>query len=205
MAAGLPLETQVATSYTAIGTGEIMAREDSGDGGDGFPGAGKTSLIQRPAAQCNGKRLALIINEVQRVRRRQRDRQGLQDPEAARGHRRTWRMAASAALSPTISCPPSPPCSTGRTRPTISLSRPPTGWPARPLIKAFSWPEVHPLTVGGVIPPWSNGPAAAAGVFADNPAAVVRRSGDGARHGSAGGRGAEDQIAIVYLVIVVPC
>ena len=101
---------------------------------------------QRPAPRPHHQR-------VRRDRRRRRDPAGLRHRRPARRTTSSsWPTAASAAPSPTISCRPSRRCSTGRSRPTTSSSRP-RAWRCRSRwCKAFNWPEVRTrVTVDGVV------------------------------------------------------
>ncbi len=87
-------------------------------------------------------------------------------------------MAACAARSPTISCRRWRRCWTAPNPPehilieTSGLALP------KPLLKAFGWPAIRSrVTVDGVIAV-VDGPAVAAGRFADDPEAVARQRAD---------------------------
>src|ERR1700754_182773 len=145
----------------------------------GLLGAGKTSLIQNLLRNARGRRIALIINEFGEL--------GV-DGELVKGcgiedcPEENIVELANGCI-----------CCTGRDDflPTIAalLDRPnppehiviETSGLAlpKPLIRAFNWPEVRTrVTVDGVIAV-VDGPAAAAGRFADNPEAVAQqRSAD---------------------------
>src|SRR5262252_3181719 len=145
----------------------------------GFLGAGKTSLLQHLLRTANGKRLALIINEFGEI--------GV-DGEIVKGCRiqgceeDNVIELANGCICCTVADDFLPTMTALLDRPqppdhivieTSGLALP------KPLIKAFTWPEVRTrVTVDGVIAV-VDGPAAAAGRFADNPAAVdAQRAGD---------------------------
>ena len=170
----------------------------------GFLGAGKTSLIQNLLRNANGKRLALIINEFGEF--------GV-DGEIVKGCRiegcpeENIVELANGCICCTVADDFLPTIAALLDRPnppdhivieTSGLALP------KPLIKAFNWPEVRTrVTVDGVIAV-VDGPAAAAGRFADNPAAVdAQRSGDPALdHDSPLAELFEDQINCADLIIV---
>ncbi len=170
----------------------------------GFLGAGKTSLIQNLLRNANGKRLALIINEFGEF--------GV-DGEIVKGCRiegcpeENIVELANGCICCTVADDFLPTIAALLDRPnppdhivieTSGLALP------KPLIKAFNWPEVRTrVTVDGVIAV-VDGPAAAAGRFADNPAAVdAQRSGDPSLdHDSPLAELFEDQINCADLIIV---
>lgn len=170
----------------------------------GFLGAGKTSLIQNLLRNANGKRLALIINEFGEI--------GV-DGEIVKGCKiegcpeENIVELANGCICCTVADDFLPTISALLDRPnppdhivieTSGLALP------KPLIKAFNWPEVRTrVTVDGVIAV-VDGPAAAAGRFADNPAAIdAQRNGDAALdHDSPLAELFEDQINCADLIIV---
>ncbi len=113
-------------------------------------------------------------------------------------------MAASAARWPTTSCRPWSRLLNRDAPPdhivieTSGLALP------KPLVRAFAWPEMRTrMTVDGVIAV-VDGPAAAAGRFADDPAAVARqRAADPALdHDNPLAELFEDQLACADLVVL---
>ena len=136
----------------------------------GFLGAGKTTLIQNLLRNANGKRLALIINEFGEV--------GV-DGEILKGcgiencPDDDIIELANGCICCTVADDFLPTIEKMLNRPqppdhivieTSGLALP------KPLVKAFNWPEVRTrVTVDGVIAV-VDGPAAAAGRFATDPA-----------------------------------
>ena len=142
----------------------------------GFLGAGKTTLVRHVLEHAGGRRIAIIVNEFGCARHRWRDPAQLRHRQAARMRTSSnCPMAACAAPSPTISCRR---CEALLDRPnppehilieTSGLALP------KPLLKAFGWPQIRSrVTVDGVIAV-VDGPAVAAGRFADDPDAVARQ------------------------------
>ena len=86
----------------------------------GFLGAGKTSLIQNLLRNAGGRRIALIINEFGDVGVDRELLLGCSDAAAPRTTSSSWRTAASAARSPTISCRPCSACWRACRRPSTS-------------------------------------------------------------------------------------
>ena len=135
----------------------------------GFLGAGKTSLIQHLLRTANGRRLALIINEFGEI--------GV-DGEILKGcgiegcEDENIIELANGCICCTVADDFLPTIEALLDRPkppdhivieTSGLALP------KPLVKAFAWPEVRTrVTVDGVIAV-VDGPAAAAGRFADDP------------------------------------
>jgi cobalamin biosynthesis protein CobW len=170
----------------------------------GFLGAGKTSLIQNLLRNARGRRIALIINEFGElgVDGELVKGCGIEDcPEENIVELANGCICCTVAddFLPTISAlldRPNPP--EHIVIETSGLALP------KPLIRAFNWPEVRTrVTVDGVIAV-VDGPAAAAGRFADNPDAVAQqRASDGSLdHESPIAELFEDQINSADLIIL---
>ena len=170
----------------------------------GFLGAGKTTLIQNLLRNANGRRLALIINEFGET--------GI-DGELVKGCKiegcpeENIVELANGCICCTVADDFLPTMRALLDRPnppehivieTSGLALP------KPLVKAFNWPEVRTrVTVDGVIAV-VDGPAAAAGRFADDPAALARqRTADMALdHDSPIAELFEDQINCADLIVL---
>ena len=170
----------------------------------GFLGAGKTTLIQNLLRNANGRRLALIINEFGET--------GI-DGELVKGCKiegcpeENIVELANGCICCTVADDFLPTMRALLDRPnppehivieTSGLALP------KPLVKAFNWPEVrNRVTVDGVIAV-VDGPAAAAGRFADNLEAVAaQRSQDAALdHDSPIAELFEDQINCADLIVL---
>jgi len=170
----------------------------------GFLGAGKTSLIQHLLKNAGGKRLALIINEFGEL--------GV-DGEIVKGCKiegcpdENIVELANGCICCTVADDFLPTMKALLDRPsppdhivieTSGLALP------KPLVKAFNWPEIRTrVTVDGVVAV-VDGPAVAAGRFADNPDAVdaQRKQDDGLDHESPLAELFEDQINCADLIIV---
>jgi cobalamin biosynthesis protein CobW len=170
----------------------------------GFLGAGKTTLIQNLLRNANGRRLALIINEFGET--------GV-DGEIVKGCKiegcpeENIVELANGCICCTVADDFLPTMRALLDRPnppehivieTSGLALP------KPLVKAFNWPEVRTrVTVDGVIAV-VDGPAAAAGRFADNPDAIAaQRSADAALgHDSPIAELFEDQINCADLIVL---
>jgi len=170
----------------------------------GFLGAGKTTLIQNLLRNAKGRRLALIINEFGET--------GV-DGEIVKGCRiegcpeENIVELANGCICCTVADDFLPTMRALLDRPnppehivieTSGLALP------KPLVKAFNWPEVRTrVTVDGVIAV-VDGPAAAAGRFADNLDAVAaQRSADTALdHDSPIAELFEDQINCADLIVL---
>jgi cobalamin biosynthesis protein CobW len=170
----------------------------------GFLGAGKTSLIQNLLRNARGRRIALIINEFGElgVEGELVKGCGIEDcPEENIVELANGCICCTVAddFLPTISAlldRPQPP--EHIVIETSGLALP------KPLIRAFNWPEVRTrVTVDGVIAV-VDGPAAAAGRFADNPDAVAqqRASDNSLDHESPLAELFEDQINSADLIIL---
>jgi cobalamin biosynthesis protein CobW len=170
----------------------------------GFLGAGKTTLIQNLLRNANGRRLALIINEFGET--------GI-DGELVKGCKiegcpeENIVELANGCICCTVADDFLPTIQALLDRPnppdhivieTSGLALP------KPLVKAFNWPEVrNRVTVDGVIAV-VDGPAAAAGRFADNLDAVAaQRTRDAALdHDSPIAELFEDQINCADLIVL---
>jgi cobalamin biosynthesis protein CobW len=170
----------------------------------GFLGAGKTTLIQHLVRSANGRRLALVINEFGEL--------GV-DGEILKGcavegcPEENIVELANGCICCTVADDFLPTIEALIDRPeppehivieTSGLALP------KPLVKAFAWPEVRArVTVDGVIAV-VDGPAVAAGRFAEDPEAVARqRAADAALdHDSPLAELFEDQIACADLVVL---
>ncbi|MQX37043.1 cobalamin biosynthesis protein CobW [Roseospira navarrensis] len=138
----------------------------------GFLGAGKTTLIRHLMAHAGGRRIALVINEFGD---RGMDREiltacgieGCGDDDIVELANGCLCCTVADEFLPTMEA------LIHRAEPpdhivieTSGLALP------KPLVKAFTWPEIRSrVTVDGVVAV-IDGPAVAAGLFADDPAAV---------------------------------
>jgi len=170
----------------------------------GFLGAGKTSLIQHLLRTANGRRLALIINEFGDI--------GV-DGEILKGcliegcEDENLIELANGCICCTVADDFLPTMAALLNRPsppdhivieTSGLALP------KPLIKAFTWPEVRTrVTVDGVIAV-VDGPAAAAGRFAEDleALAALRAADPSLDHDSPLAELFEDQLACADIVIL---
>jgi cobalamin biosynthesis protein CobW len=170
----------------------------------GFLGAGKTSLIQNLLRNARGRRIALIINEFGEL--------GV-DGEIVKGcgiedcPEENIVELANGCICCTVADDFLPTITALLDRPqppehivieTSGLALP------KPLIRAFNWPEVRTrVTVDGVVAV-VDGPAAAAGRFADDPDAVAaqRAADEGLDHDSPLAELFEDQINSADLIIL---
>src|SRR5215467_6412790 len=170
----------------------------------GFLGAGKTTLIQHLLRNANGRRLALVINEfgelgVDGELLRSCGIEACKDEDIVELANGCICCTVADDFLPTIEkllSRPAPPDHI--VIETSGLALP------KPLVKAFSWPEVRTrVTVDGVIAV-VDGPAAAAGRFADNPEAVAeqRAADESLDHESPLAELFEDQLACADLVIL---
>ena len=138
----------------------------------GFLGAGKTSLIRHLLANAGGRRLALVINEFGDVGVDGEILKGCGEESCAEDD---VLELANGCLCCTVAAEFLPTLSRLIEREqapdhivieTSGLALP------KPLVQAFRWPEVRSrTTVDGVVTV-VDGPAAAAGLFASDPAAV---------------------------------
>ncbi|MHB1872718.1 MAG: cobalamin biosynthesis protein CobW [Steroidobacteraceae bacterium] len=170
----------------------------------GFLGAGKTTLVRKLLEQAQGRRLAIIVNEF--------GEQGV-DGEVLKscGIENCAKVEIVELANGCICCTVA-----DDLVPTIdalmALPQPPehilieTSGLAlpKPLLKAFGWPSVRSrLTVDGVIAV-IDGPAVAAGRFADDPLAVAaQRAADASLdHDNPLAEVYEDQLLAADLVIL---
>ena len=170
----------------------------------GFLGAGKTTLLRHLVETAGGKRLALIVNEFGAV--------GV-DAELLRGcgipacEEADIVELANGCLCCTVADEfvPAMEALLNRAEPpdhivieTSGLALP------KPLLKAFGWPGVRGrVTVDGVVTV-VDGPAVAAGRFADDPAAVARQRAEdpGVEHDNPLAEVYEDQLTCADLVVL---
>lgn len=170
----------------------------------GFLGAGKTTLLRHVLAHAGGRRLAIIVNEfgelgIDGELLRHCGIPGCSDEDVVE--------LANGCLCCTVADEFLPTMEALLARPlppehilieTSGLALP------KPLLKAFGWPSVrHRLTVDGVIAV-IDGPAVAAGRFADDPAAVGRqRAADASvEHDNPLAEVYEDQLQAADLVVL---
>jgi cobalamin biosynthesis protein CobW len=170
----------------------------------GFLGAGKTTLIQHLLRTANGRRLALIVNEFGEVGI---DGELLKGCGIASCPEENIIELANGCICCTVADDFLPTIEALLDRPeppehivieTSGLALP------KPLIKAFAWPEVRArVTVDGVIAV-VDGPAVAAGRFAEDVAALERqRAADTALdHQSPLAELFEDQLGSADLVVL---
>jgi len=170
----------------------------------GFLGAGKTSMIRHLLARAGGRRIALIINEFGEL--------GI-DAEIIKacglpncGEEDIVELA-NGCICCTVADDFLPTIEALLARPaapehiiieTSGLALP------KPLVQAFNWPEVRTrVTVDGVVAVL-DGPAVAAGRFAENPEAVAaqRRADPNLEHDSPLTELYEDQLACADLVVL---
>ncbi|HWA43093.1 MAG TPA: cobalamin biosynthesis protein CobW [Hypericibacter adhaerens] len=194
-------------------TADLIARKDAAHKSrgripativTGFLGAGKTTLIQHLVKSANGRRLALVINEFGELG----VDGGILKACAIEGcPEENIVELANGCICCTVADDFLPTIEALLDRPeppehivieTSGLALP------KPLVKAFAWPEVRArVTVDGVIAV-VDGPAVAAGRFAEDPVAVERqRAADAALdHESPLAEVFEDQIACADLVVL---
>src|SRR5271154_7173901 len=139
----------------------------------GFLGAGKTTLIRHILANAQGRRLAVIVNEFGDV--------GI-DGEILKGcgnaacPEDNIVELANGCLCCTVADEflPAMEALLDRPDPPVHIVIETSGLALpKPLLKAFGWPSIRSrVTVDGVIAV-IDGPAVAAGRFADDPAAVA--------------------------------
>ena len=170
----------------------------------GFLGAGKTSLVRHALGAANGRRIAVIVNEFGDLGIDEAVLRGCGDEacdaadivELANGCLCcTVADDFVPAIESLLACDPPPEHILIE---TSGLALP------KPLVAAFNWPEIRTrLTVDGVIAV-VDGPALAAGRFADDEAALQaqRAADDSLDHESPLAEVFEDQIACADLVIL---
>ena len=170
----------------------------------GFLGAGKTSLIQHLLRTAGGRRLALIINEFGEIGV---DGEILRSCGIESCPEENIVELANGCLCCTMADDflPTIEALLDRAEPpdhivieTSGLALP------KPLVQAFAWPEVRTrFTVDGVIAV-GDGPAVAAGRFADDLVALAAQRADDAAldHDSPLAELFEDQLACADLVVL---
>jgi cobalamin biosynthesis protein CobW len=170
----------------------------------GFLGAGKTSMIRHLLQTANGKRLALIINEFGDIGV---DGEILKACGAENCDEGDIIELANGCICCTVADDFIPTMEALLDRPggidhiiieTSGLALP------KPLLKAFNWPAIRTrITVDGVVAV-VDGPAFAAGLFADDPEAVAaqRRDDEALDHDSPLAELFTDQLACADLVVM---
>ena len=170
----------------------------------GFLGAGKTTLLRHLLATADGRRLALVINEFGDVGL---DREILLGCGIEDCREDDVVELANGCICCTVADDFLPMIGALVERPhppdhivieTSGLALP------KPLLRAFNWPEIRArVTVDGVVAV-VDGPAVAAGQFADDPNAVnVQRRADAALdHDSPLAEVFEDQLLAADLVLL---
>ncbi len=170
----------------------------------GFLGAGKTTLLRHVIEHAKGRRLAIIVNEFGAVGVDTELLRGCGVPECEEAD---IVELANGCLCCTVADEFLPAMEALLNRPnppehlvieTSGLALP------KPLLKAFGWPSIRSrVTVDGVIAV-VDGPAVAAGRFADDPAAIARqREADpGLDHDNPLAEVYEDQLNCADLVIL---
>jgi len=170
----------------------------------GFLGAGKTSMIRHLLQTANGKRLALIINEFGDIGV---DGNILKACGADNCAEEDIVELANGCICCTVADDFVPTIEALLDRPdridhiiieTSGLALP------KPLLKAFNWPAIRTrITVDGVVAV-VDGPAYAAGLFADDQAAVEaqRQADDALDHDSPLAELFADQLACADLVVI---
>ena len=170
----------------------------------GFLGAGKTTLLRHLVETAGGKRLALIVNEFGAVGVDAELLRGCGIPECEEVD---IVELANGCLCCTVADEfvPAMEALLNRAEPpdhivieTSGLALP------KPLLKAFGWPGVRGrVTVDGVVTV-VDGPAVAAGRFADDPVAVARQRAEdpGVEHDNPLAEVYEDQLTCADLVVL---
>jgi cobalamin biosynthesis protein CobW len=170
----------------------------------GFLGAGKTTLVRHVLAHTGGRRIAVIVNEFGALGIDGETLRSCGIPDC--GPEDIVELA-NGCLCCTVADDfvPTMQALLHRPRPpehilieTSGLALP------KPLLKAFNWPTIRSrVTVDGVIVV-VDGPAVAAGRFADDPGAVARqRAEDGAiEHDNPLAEVFEDQVRAADLVVL---
>jgi cobalamin biosynthesis protein CobW len=170
----------------------------------GFLGAGKTSMIRHLLETANGKRLALIINEFGDVGV---DGDILKACGAENCKEEDIVELANGCICCTVADDFIPTMEALLDRPggidhiiieTSGLALP------KPLLKAFNWPGIRTrITVDGVVAV-VDGPAYAAGLFADDPGAVdaQRQADEALDHDSPLAELFTDQLACADMVVM---
>jgi cobalamin biosynthesis protein CobW len=170
----------------------------------GFLGAGKTTLVRHLLERAGGRRIAVIVNEFGETGIDGDTLRGCAVPGCAETD---IVELANGCLCCTVADEflPTMQALLGHEHPpehilieTSGLALP------KPLLKAFGWPQVRArVTVDGVIAV-VDGPAVAAGRFADDPAAVAAQRGADAavEHDNPLAEVYEDQLQAADLVVL---
>jgi cobalamin biosynthesis protein CobW len=170
----------------------------------GFLGAGKTTLVRHILANANGRRIAVIVNEFGALGM---DGETLRSCGIAGCRDEDIVELANGCLCCTVADDFLPTMQALIARPmppehivieTSGLALP------KPLLKAFGWPGIRSrVTVDGVIAV-IDGPAVAAGRFADDPIAVARQRAEdpSVEHDNPLAEVFEDQIHAADLVVL---
>jgi cobalamin biosynthesis protein CobW len=170
----------------------------------GFLGAGKTTLVRQVMEQAQGRRIAIIVNEFGSLGI---DGDLLKNCGIPGCEEENIVELANGCLCCTVAEDFIPTLEALLDRPnppehilieTSGLALP------KPLIKAFNWPAIRSrVTVDGVITV-VDGPAVAAGRFADDPAAVAaqRAADPSLDHDNPLAEVYEDQLAAADLVVL---
>jgi cobalamin biosynthesis protein CobW len=170
----------------------------------GFLGAGKTTLLRHVLANAGGRRIAIVVNEFGELGI---DGEVLRHCGIAGCTEEDIVELANGCLCCTVADEFLPTMEALLARPqppehilieTSGLALP------KPLLKAFGWPSVrHRVTVDGVIAV-IDGPAVAAGRFANDPAAVGRQRAEDAslEHDNPLAEVYEDQLQAADLVVL---
>ena len=141
----------------------------------GFLGAGKTTLVRHILAHAGGRRIAVIVNEFGALGI---DRETLRSCGIAGCAEEDIVELANGCLCCTVAEDfiPTMQALLQRARPPEQILIETSGLALpKPLLKAFGWPAIRSrVTVDGVIAV-VDGPAVAAGRFADDPDEVARR------------------------------
>ena len=170
----------------------------------GFLGAGKTTLVRHMLAEAKGRRIAVIVNEFGDVGFDGDLIADCNDPNCAPVKITELTNGCICctvaddflpALEAILALEPKPDHIIIE---TSGLALP------KPLVKAFEWPDIRSrVTVDGVIVV-ADGPAVAAGLFAEDPSALAAQAGQdpSIEHDFPLAEVFEDQVAMADLVIL---
>ncbi|MFC0409357.1 cobalamin biosynthesis protein CobW [Roseomonas elaeocarpi] len=170
----------------------------------GFLGAGKTTLVRHLMTQANGRRIAIIVNEfgslgIDGETLRSCGIEGCEEENIVELANGCLCCTVADEFLPTMQAlldRPNPP--EHILIETSGLALP------KPLIKAFNWPGIRSrVTVDGVVTV-VDGPAVAAGRFADDPEAVAaqRAADESLDHDNPLAEVYEDQLMSADLVVL---
>ena len=170
----------------------------------GFLGAGKTTTVRHVLEHADGRRIAVIVNEFGALGIDEASLRGCGIPACAEGD---IVELSNGCLCCTVADEFLPAMEALLNRPdppehilieTSGLALP------KPLLKAFGWPSVRGrVTVDGVVAV-VDGPAVAAGRFADDPDAVAvqRETDPGVDHDNPLAEVYEDQVQCADLIVL---